>query len=432
MSARLIATQIIKQIIEEKTTLSNTLCNNKLFIQAGNDKALIQEISYGTFRWYIQLEHILNQLLEKRIKKKDSLLKYLIITGLYQLLYMRIPAHAVVSETVETCKKINMVWAKGLVNAILRRYIREADILNPLHCDDEIIKTSHPKWLIEKLKQDWPDEWKNILDADNQRPPMYLRVNQRHHDREHYLIKLKQTGIEGKTTPYSNQGILLEQPKDVDQLPGFNDGEVSVQELAAQLAVELLDLKTGHNVLDACAAPGGKSSHILESQPKLKSLTVIEKDPNRARRLSDTLKRLNLNATMKVADVNNIDIWWDREQFDRILLDAPCSATGVIRRHPDIKLLRTPEEVSNISELQMRLLTTLWQTLKPNGVLLYVTCSILKQENSELIKQFITNHHDCVLKPINAYWGIDTDYGRQILTGQDNMDGFFYARLAKK
>ena len=241
MSARLIATQIIKQIIEEKTTLSNTLCNNILFIQAGNDKALIQEISYGTFRWYIQLEHILNQLLEKRIKKKDSLLKYLIITGLYQLLYMRIPAHAVVSETVETCKKINMTWAKGLVNAILRRYIREADILNPLHCDDEIIKTSHPKWLIEKLKQDWPDNWKNILDADNQRPPMYLRVNQHHQDRNHYLKKLKQAGIEGKATHYSNQGILLEQPKDVDQLPGFNDGEVSVQELAAQLAVELLD-----------------------------------------------------------------------------------------------------------------------------------------------------------------------------------------------
>ncbi len=432
MSSRLIATQIIEQIVEEKITLSNALSNNESFKQAGNDKALIQEISYGTFRWYIQLEHLLNQLLEKRIKKKDNRLKYLIIVGLYQLLYMRIPAHAVVSETVETCKKINMEWGKGLVNAILRRYIREADILNPLQSDNEIIKTSHPKWLIEQLKQDWPDEWESILDADNQRPPMYLRVNQLHHDRDHYLIKLKEAGIEGKATHYSNLGIQLEQPKDVDQLPGFKDGEVSVQELAAQLSAKLLDLKPGQNVLDACAAPGGKSSHILESQPEIKSLTVIEKDHNRAKCLSDTLKRLNLNATMKIYDVIDVDYWWNKASFDRILLDSPCSATGVIRRHPDIKLLRTPEEVSNISELQMELLTTLWQTLKRNGLLLYVTCSILKQENSDLIKQFVTNHRDCVLKPIKAKWGKDTGYGRQILTGKDNMDGFFYACLEKQ
>jgi len=431
MSSRLIATQIIEQIIEEKITLSNALSNNDSFKQAGNDKALIQEISYGTFRWYIQLEHLLNQLLEKRLKKKDSRLKYLMIVGLYQLIYMRIPAHAVVSETVETCKKINKEWAKGLVNAILRRYIRDADILNPLLSDDEIIKTSHPKWLIEQLKQDWPDEWKSILDADNQRPPMYLRVNQLHHGREHYLIKLKKAGIEATATHYSNHGIILEQAIDVDRLPGFKEGDVSVQELAAQLSTELLDLKSGHNVLDACAAPGGKSAHILESQPEIKSLTVIEKDPNRAKTLADTLKRLNLNAIMKVSDVIDIDFWWNKENFDRILLDAPCSATGVIRRHPDIKLLRTPEEVSNSSKLQIRLLTTLWQTLKRNGLLLYVTCSILKQENSDLIKQFMATHNDCFLKPITAKWGKDTGYGRQILTGQNNMDGFFYACLEK-
>jgi len=415
MSSRLIATHIIEQIIEEKITLSNALNNNDSFKHAGNDKALIQEISYGTFRWYIQLEHLLNQLLEKRIKKKDSLLKYLIIVGLYQLIYMRIPAHAVVSETVETCKKINKEWAKGLVNAILRRYIRDADILNPLLSDDVIIKTSHPKWLIEQLKQDWPDEWKCILDADNQRPPMYLRVNQLHHDRDHYLIILKKAGIKATATHYSNHGILVEQAIDVDRLPGFREGDVSVQELAAQLSIELLDLKSGQNVLDACAAPGGKSSHILESQPEIKSLTVIEKDPNRAKTLSDTLKRLNLNAIMKVSDVIDIDFWWNKENFDRILLDAPCSATGVIRRHPDIKLLRTPEEVSNNSKLQIRLLTTLWQTLKRNGLLLYVTCSILKQENSDLIKQFMATHDDCFLKPIKAKWGKDTGYGRQII-----------------
>jgi 16S rRNA (cytosine967-C5)-methyltransferase len=432
MSSRLITTQIIEQIIEEKMTLSKALNNSESFESAGKEKALIQEMSYGTCRWYMQLEYILNQLLDKSIKKKDSRLKYLIMTGLYQLRYMRIPAHAVVSETVGTCKKIKMEWAKGLVNAILRRYIRESDKLDSQINDDVTITTSHPKWLLEKLKQDWPYEWQNILEANNQRPPMYLRVNQLHHDRESYLVKLKEAGIEGEATPYSKQGILLKQAKDVDQLPGFNAGEVSVQELAAQLSTELLDLKPGLKVLDACAAPGGKSAHILESQTELKSLTVVEKDPNRAKKLSETLKRLNLTAITKVSDINDIENWWDKEKFDRILLDAPCSATGVIRRHPDIKLLRTPEEVSNINGLQKTLLKTLWQTLKPNGLLLYVTCSVLKQENSELIKEFVSSNKDCQLKQINTDWGIDTGYGKQILTGQDNMDGFFYACLEKK
>jgi len=432
MSARLITTQIIDQIIEEKITLSKALNNNASFKQAGKEKALIQEISYGTCRWYIQLEHILNELLEKRIKKKDSRLKYLMMIGLYQLRYMRIPSHAVVSETVNTCKKINMEWAKGLVNAILRRYIREADKLDELLNKTEKIKASHPDWLIEQLKQDWPDEWQSILDANNQRPPMYLRVNQLHQDRDNYLMKLNELGIEAKPTLYSDHGILLDQARDVEQLPGFNEGKVSVQELAAQLSAELLDLKPGQNVLDACAAPGGKSAHILESQAEIKSLTVVEKDPNRAEKLSATLKRLNLGATTKVSDINDLEKWWDKEKFDRILLDAPCSATGVIRRHPDIKLLRTTEEVSNVCVLQETLLNTLWQTLKPNGLLLYVTCSILKQENSNQIKKFIANNSDCTLKIIDAQWGVDTGYGRQILTGQDNMDGFFYACLEKK
>tara|TARA_R110002095_G_C4247305_1_gene239640 strand:+ start:556 stop:1854 length:1299 start_codon:yes stop_codon:yes gene_type:complete len=431
MSSRLIAIQIIEQVIESKSTLTYALRNNESFKHAGKNKALIQEICYGTFRWYIQLEYILHLLLEKRIKKKDSRLKYLIIVGLYQLRFMRIPPHAVVSETVNTCKKIKMEWAKGLVNAILRRYIREPNIFNPDVNHDNNLATSHPKWFIEQLRQDWPEEWKSVLEANNQHPPMYLRINQLHQSREQYLVKMKTAGIAAEITPYSEQGVLLEKPIDVEQLPGFDKGDVSVQELAAQLSAELLDLKPEQTVLDACAAPGGKSSHILESQPRLKSLTVIEKDPNRAKRLSDTLIRLDLHAITKVADINDIDNWWDKGFFDRILLDAPCSATGVIRRHPDIKILRTPEEVKTIRTLQMQLLETLWKTLKQKGLLVYVTCSVLKQENSELIKQFIENNKDCILKPIDAEWGKDTGYGKQILTGQNNMDGFFYTCLEK-
>lgn len=432
MSSRLITSQIIEETIEDNLTLSRVLQNNDSFKNAGKDKALIQEMSYGTFRWFIQLEHILNQLLKKQIKKKDSRLKYLIMVGLYQLRYMRIPAHAVVSETVNTCKKINMDWAKGLVNAILRRYIRESDQLNNVLNNNEILSASHPEWFIEQIKNDWPESWRMILEANNQHPPMYLRVNQLHQDRNTYLTKLNKAGIEGEVTPYVEHGILLSHAKDVDQLPGFNTGEVSVQELAAQLAVELLQLKPGLNVLDACAAPGGKTAHILETQSELSSLTAVEKEKNRANKLSETLKRLKLNATIKISDINDLDNWWDKEKFDRILLDAPCSATGVIRRHPDIKLLRTPEEVINIQKLQMSLLTTLWQTLKPGGLLLYVTCSILKKENSDLIKQFINQNNDCIVKPIQAQWGVDTGYGKQIITGQDNMDGFFYSCLGKK
>ena len=210
MSSRLIATQIIEQVFESKATLTYALRNSEPFKQAGNDKALIQEICYGTFRWYIQLEYILNLLLEKSIKKKDSRLKYLMIVGLYQLRFMRIPPHAVVSETVNTCKKLKMEWAKNLVNAILRRYIRETELFNPDVDNDNGLDTSHPKWIVDRIRHDWPEEWKSILNANNQHPPMYLRVNEQRQSREQYLIKMEHAGIAGQITPYSKQGILLE------------------------------------------------------------------------------------------------------------------------------------------------------------------------------------------------------------------------------
>lgn len=432
MSARLIASRIIEQSVENKISLSLILKKEDSFKNAGKEKALIQEMSYGTFRWYIQLEYILNQLLDKEIKKKDGRLKYLLLIGLYQLRFMRIPPHAVVSETVDTCKKINMLWAKGLVNAILRRYIRESIQIETALEENECIRTSHPEWLVKQIKNDWPLHWQSILEANNQKPPMYLRVNKRHQTRKTYLTKLKEIGIEASATSFSENGILLKTAVDVHKLPGFFEGKVSVQELAAQFSAQLLDLKSGQNVLDACAAPGGKSAHILETGINLKSLTCIEKDSNRTKRLYETLQRLKLDAVVKTADINDLQNWWNEEKFDRILLDAPCSATGVIRRHPDIKFLRTKGGVNNINLLQMELLKTLWKTLKSGGMLLYVTCSILKQENMGLIKQFINNNNDCELRPINAEWGLDTGYGYQILTGQNNMDGFFYACLKRK
>ena len=432
MSPRLIASQIIEHCIENKMTLSLALNSNDSFKSAGKDKALIQEMTYGTFRWYFQLEEILNRLLDKKIKKKDRLLKYLILIGLYQLRFMRIPQHAAVSETVNTCKSINMNWAKGLVNAILRRYIRELDSINLAFEKHINLKTSHPKWLVHQFEQDWPKHFQSILEANNQKPPMYLRVNQIKQNRDDYLKQLNHEGIKALATEYSIDGILLEDAIDVQLLPYFKEGHVSVQELAAQFSASLLHLKPGLKVLDAYAAPGGKSAHILESEPNLESLISVDKESKRIEKLTDTLDRLNLKATIKCADINDLMNWWNGNKFDRILLDAPCSATGVIRRHPDIKFLRSKEEVEHINSLQKSLLSNLWKTLEAGGLLLYVTCSILKQENMNIIKTFIAENDDCQLKPINVDWGIDTGYGRQILPGKENMDGFFYAQLKKK
>jgi 16S rRNA (cytosine967-C5)-methyltransferase len=344
---------------------------------------------------------------------------------------MRTPDHAVVSETVETCEKINMRWAKGLVNAILREYIRKAKKINLKIHENETIKFAHPAWLIKQIKMDWPSYWEEILVANNERPPMFLRVNKLRNNRKYYIDRLKKVDIEGVKTEHSCHGILLKKPTNVEKLPGFSEGDSSVQDLAAQLAVGLLDLKPKHRVLDACAAPGGKTAHILESEPKIESLTAVEKDKLRAKRLRDTLNRIGLDAHVMVEDIINTDKWWDGKKFDRIILDAPCSATGVIRRHPEIRLLRTMNEITKINKLQKKLLATLWNTLRNDGLLLYVTCSIFNQENRDLIKDFLNNHSKCSLKPIIKKWGIDTGYGRQILPGQDNMDGFFYACLKK-
>ena len=431
MSARLITINIIEEVFEKKIPLKIVIARNKQIKKLGRDSSLIKEILFGTFRWYIQLEYTLDQLVEKPLKKKDRLLKHLIIIGLYQLIFMRTPDHAVVSETVETCEKINMRWAKGLVNAILREYIRKAKKIDLKIHENETIKFAHPAWLIKQIKMDWPSYWEEILVANNERPPMFLRVNKLRNNRKYYIDRLKKVDIEGVKTEHSCHGILLKKPTNVEKLPGFSEGDSSVQDLAAQLAVGLLDLKPKHRVLDACAAPGGKTAHILESEPKIESLTAIEKDKLRAKRLRDTLNRIGLDAHVMVEDIINTDKWWDGKKFDRIILDAPCSATGVIRRHPEIRLLRTMNEITKINKLQKKLLATLWNTLRNDGLLLYVTCSIFNQENRDLIKDFLNNHSKCSLKPIIKKWGIDTGYGRQILPGQDNMDGFFYACLKK-
>ena len=292
-------------------------------------------------------------------------------------------------------------------------------------------QSAHPAWLLEHLQQDWPADWERIVSANNATPPMTLRVNAAHSERDTYVAMLKESGTSCEPARHTEYGLTLSQPVGVDHLPNFTDGAVSVQDAAAQLAAQLLDARPGERVLDACAAPGGKTAHILERQPGLAKLLALDISEERIQRLTDNLRRLGLSATTCVGDATNPTSWWDGRPFDRILLDAPCSATGVIRRHPDIKVLRHAEDLRQLTQTQAQILTALWPLLKPGGMLLYVTCSILQQENSQQIQDFLATQADARHNLIDAEWGHAQAAGRQTLPGENGMDGFFYACIQK-
>ena len=396
------------------------------------DRALLKQLCFGTMRWYPQIALLLKQLVQKPLREKDLEIQGLLACGLYQLLHMRIPEHAIINETVAASEKLKRRWAKGLVNAVLRNFQRQQSALMAAQTDNAVFAAAHPKWLLHKIADSWPQYQEEIIAANNAQAPMVLRVNALHNSRAEYLDLLDQSGIEANATDYSMQGVMLATAREVTELPEFSQGSVSVQDEAAQLAASLLDLQAGQSVLDACCAPGGKTCHILESQQDLGSVLAIDLEPRRLNRVKENLARLNLNATLKAADAADTEKWWDGSPFDRILLDAPCSATGVIRRHPDIKILRKPADIVKLSDIQHRLLESLWKTLADKGVLLYATCSILAEENDQVIQQFLQNHADASLLMIDADWGMATDFGRQLLPTINGNDGFYYARLQKK
>jgi 16S rRNA (cytosine967-C5)-methyltransferase len=360
---------------------------------------------------------------------KDTEVKALIYLGLYQLAFMRVKPHAAVSETVSALKK--NTWAKALINALLRAYLRERETLDAQADQHTNTRYSHPNWLIEAITNDWPEQSVAILTANNQQAPMVLRVNQTKISPSEYLELLAQQAIEAEISTVCPTALHLKHPCDITQLPKFAEGFVSIQDTAAQLAASLLNLEAGQRVLDVCAAPGGKTTHILELAPKC-SLTAIDIDNKRMERVVENLTRLQFNAKLITADALNTASWWDGIFFERILLDAPCSALGVIRRHPDIKYLRHADDIADLVHLQAALLQAIWPLLAPNGLLVYATCSILKQENELQIEHFIAKTADAEHAIINAEWGCAGRYGRQILTGEANMDGFYYACLHKK
>jgi 16S rRNA (cytosine967-C5)-methyltransferase len=350
------------------------------------------------------------------------------LLGCYQLSYTRIPDHAAISETVNVAAGLRKHWAKALINGVLRQYQRRLPALEKNLSQAQ--QQAHPPWLLDALQTAWPDQWQGIVAANNHTAPMCLRINQAKTNRQDYLAALTKQGVAAYAGENSAQAIYLEKACDVSMLPGFGDGLVSVQDEAAQLSARLVLQDQPQRVLDACCAPGGKSCHLLELAPSLE-LHALELDPQRMPRVSENLERLGLSAKLMIGDGTKPDAWWDGQYYDAILLDAPCSASGVIRRNPDIKTLRRPEDARQLQNSQLALLDHLWPCLKPGGLLVYATCSVLPTENRDTIAAFCGQTEQVEHIAIDAQWGISRDYGRQILPSTTGMDGFYYACLRK-
>ena len=377
--------------------------------------AAVQDLAYGTLRNLGLLDALLAELLHKPVRPA---LHALLLAALYQLRARPRASHTTVDQAVRAVSRLEPA-AKGLANAVLRNYLREADAL-VARCDSEVAHYSYPQWWIDRVRTAWPQRWESVLNAGNLRPPMTLRVNRRHLTPEQYLSKLGERGI--KAELIEAQAVMLERPLPIEALPGFSAGEVSVQDAGAQLAAPLLDAGPGMRVLDACAAPGGKAGHILELADC--ALTALDSDPARLHRVRDNLARLGFSAHIVCGDCTSAAAWSDGGLFERILLDAPCTASGVVKRHPDIKWLRRESDIEQLAAAQGRMLDALWQLLAPGGKLLYATCSVFPQENANTIESFLARTGDACRSPL-----VGLDDGQ--LLPDARHDGFFYALLEK-
>jgi 16S rRNA (cytosine967-C5)-methyltransferase len=397
---------------------------------AERDRAHASHLAYGVLRWYAALDWFAGRLLQKPLRSRDRDIHRLVLVGLFQLWQDGTPPHAAIHETAECARLRQKAWAVGLVNAVLRRFQREREELERGLAGDDA-RFAHPAWLLAALRRDWPQDWPGLVAANNRQAPLWLRLNRRH-DAAESIALLGADGLEVSRHPLAADAVRVEPARPATRLPGFGAGRVSVQDPAAQLAADLLDAADGQRVLDACAAPGGKTGHPLERHDRL-DLLALDRSAERLERVSDNLARLGLadRARLLAADAGEPAAWWDGRPFDRILLDAPCTATGVIRRHPEIKWLRSTAQVDEAVARQRRLLEALWPLLAPGGILLYATCSVLHAENDRQVGDFLRDRPDAVCDMPDVAWGRAGGHGRQILPGEQEMDGFFYARLRK-
>ncbi len=434
VNSRQLAANVVDGVVSHGMSLPNALDEYLPGNLSAEDLSFVKALSFGTLRWYYRLDFMLDHLLTKPIRNKEHFVKMLALVGLYQLAYMRVAPHAAVSATVDGIGK--KFWAKGLINGVLRNFQRQQDQLEQQADRSLLTKTAHPAWMVDAFQRSWESQTETLLFNNNQLPPMVLRVNRLKVDRNEYFNKLQHVGIAGQLSKVSVDGIILDKPVDVSVLPDFEQGAVYVQDTAAQLVAHFLDVQKTHRVADLCAAPGGKAIHVLELCPELGELVAVDIDSRRVKTIASNAQRCDVSMTIKCADATDLESWWDGVLFDRVILDVPCSGTGVIRRHPDIKLLRQASDIPVLVKRQRELLEAGWKITAPGGVMLYTTCSVLPEENTEQIAWFLETYSDAQEWPVDQLSDLvsvqQSIPGSQILTGAQDMDGFFYGRIRKQ
>jgi 16S rRNA (cytosine967-C5)-methyltransferase len=435
-SARSLAAYAVARILREGVTLDAALQDA---LAAANPKLApsVRSLSYGAVRGYYRHEAILGRLLSTPVKSLDCLVRALLSVALYELEDERTPEYAVVDAAVQTAKATDAVRASGLINAVLRRYLRERQSLDEDIARNPATRHASPVWLADRLRADWPVRWTQLLAAGDAQAPMWLRVNCRRTTTDAYLETLREAGFGARADARVPTAVALDSPCDVHDLPGFAEGLVSVQDLGAQCVAFPLGLAAGQRVLDACAAPGGKTALIAEREPQLAKVVAVDIDPQRLDRVRENLSRGQLHADVVAGDIGTPASWWDGVPFDRILLDAPCSALGVIRRHPDIRLRKSPSDIDKMPRIQARLLNSAWTMLAPGGRLVYATCTVTRSENREVLAEFLRGTRGATVLPAEAWegwpdFGERDEIGRQILPGEAGADGFYYAALTRQ
>ena len=425
---RWIAVQAILQVLDQGRSLDEVFNSDwyQSLALEKRDLALSRELVSGFCRWYFALSTLLASRLQKPLRARDRDIEVILILGLYQLLVMSTEPHAAVNETVKLALAQKKSWARGLVNALLRGVVRDKIVL-----DSSSPAQAYPDWIMSRIRRDWGEQAERVLIQGNNRPPMTLRVDTRQTSIDNVITTLRSAGKEAGRHGVVTTAIELSSPCEVSQLPGFEQGILSVQDAAAQIAASVLACQSGARVLDACAAPGGKTAHLLQQYENIK-LDALDSSEVRLERLRQNLQRIDKSARILIGDAASPEAWFDGDNYDCILADVPCSASGVMRRHPDIKLLRRESDIMPLLAQQRKILDALWRLLKPGGKMLYSTCSVFKDENEVQIAKFLERHPDCAEVTINnAEWGELRPHGRQILTGSDNMDGFYYGLLTK-
>lgn len=435
---RAAAARAVDGVVNRRRSMERAMSDAGVGRLDERDRAFVTALVFGTLRRHYRHQLIINELVQKPLRMGDSVVNALLSVALFQLTESHHPPYAVVSAAVAATAKVNRPRLRGLVNATLRRFLRERDDLMPLAMATDEGRYCHPDWIICRVRDDWPEQWEPVLSAGARQAGMWIRVNRQRIARDEYReILLAHLGQEGRILDGLADAICLDEPVPVDELPGFRNGEVTVQDAASQVAAELLAPDNGMRVLDACAAPGGKTTHILERFPAIAELVAVDESSARLERLRENLERIKLDATIKIGDALLARRWWDGKPFQRILLDAPCSASGVIRRHPDIAWLRRNEDVDALARRQEEMLEALWPLLDEGGQLLYATCSLFKRENSDVIAAFLNTHSDAVEVQLSheCLLSLDTaqsPHGRQMLPGTGDTDGFYYALMERK